>query len=199
MSPQDIFIFLLKAGLWEKEVKLSPSETIEFWAIYQLAQEQSVVGLIAAGLEHVVGVNIQQKEKLTIVGSALQIERRNTKMNAFIAELVEKFRKNNISSLLLKGQGVAQCYERPLWRSCGDVDLFLNDANYVSAKNFLLPLASNVETEGVFSKHLGLMINSWNVELHGTLRCGLSRRIDKMLDKIIQEKSYESDGRLWKK
>ena len=51
---------------------------------------------------------------------------------------------------------MAQCYERPLWRSCGDVDFFLDDENYEKAKGFLKPLAASVEEEYVREKHLGM-------------------------------------------
>lgn len=70
------------------------------------------------------------------IGEVQVIEQRNKEMNAFVADLIEKLRKVDIYSLLVKGQGVAQCYEKPLWRSCGDVDLFLSDANYKKAKFF---------------------------------------------------------------
>ena len=52
-NDQRAFFELLRAGLWEKEVRLSPYKDIDFSAIMKLAEEQSVVGLVAAGLEHV--------------------------------------------------------------------------------------------------------------------------------------------------
>ena len=39
------FFALLRAGLWEKEVKLAPYGTRDFSAVLDLAEEQSVVGL----------------------------------------------------------------------------------------------------------------------------------------------------------
>ena len=84
----------------------------------------------------------------------------------------------------MKGQGVAQCYERPDWRASGDIDLFLSENNYDKAKMFLSPLAANVEKEGLYNKHLGIHIGQWVVELHGSLRCSLSSRMDRVLDDI---------------
>ena len=57
---QKAFIEILRAGLWEKEVWLSPYKDIDFSAIMRLAEEQSVVGLVAAGLEHVVDAKVPQ-------------------------------------------------------------------------------------------------------------------------------------------
>ena len=50
---EQAFFELVTAGLWEKEVQLAPYVEIDFSAILDLAEEQSVVGLLAAGIEHV--------------------------------------------------------------------------------------------------------------------------------------------------
>ena len=47
---QKTFFELLRAGLWEKDVQLLPNKDIVFSAIMRLAEEQSIVGLVAAGL-----------------------------------------------------------------------------------------------------------------------------------------------------
>ena len=91
-------------------------------------------------------------------------------------------REKGIHTLLVKGQGIAQCYEKPLWRASGDVDLLLSDSNYQKAKEFLLPLSSGNKPDERYSKHLGMNIDQWYVEIHGTLRTGLSGRIDKEVD-----------------
>ena len=118
-------------------------------------------------------------------------------MNAFIAELIEKLRKNDIYTLLVKGQGVAQCYEKPLWRCSGDVDLLLSYDNYQKAKTLLTPLASEVETEYEGISHLGMTIDGWGVELHGSLRVGLPQRINRVLDDIQDDTFYRGNVRSW--
>lgn len=125
MSNKDAFLALVRAGLWEREVRLSPYKEIDFSEILRLAEEQSVVGLVTVGLEHVVNMSVTLKVKLLFAGRALQIEQQNVAMNQFVAELFEKLQKENINALLVKGQGIAQCYEKPLWRTSGDVDLLL--------------------------------------------------------------------------
>lgn len=191
------FFELVRAGLWEKEARLSQFGDIDYAAILQLSEEQSVVGLVTAGLEHVVDVKVPQEWLLQFIGETLLIEKQNKEMNAFIAELIEKLRNADIYTLLVKGQGIAQCYEKPLWRTSGDVDLLLSDENYGKAKDYLIPLASSVETEGKGSKHLGMQINSWKVELHGSLRVGLPHRINSVLDKIKDDIFYGGYVRSW--
>lgn len=111
--------------------------------------------------------------------------------------LVDKMRSVGIYTLLIKGQGIAQCYEHPLWRFCGDVDFFLSDDNYVKAKEYLIPLSSSVEQEGELSKHLGLTIDPWIVELHGTLRSSLSGRVNRTLDEVQDDVFCGGNVRSW--
>lgn len=191
------FFALVRAGLWEQNVSLSQFGEIDYEDVLRLAEEQSVVGLVSAGIEHVSDVKIPKDVALQFVGQALQLEQKNKAMNCFIASLIEKMRSAGIYTLLVKGQGVARCYERPLWRACGDIDLFLSDDNYNNAKEVLLPLASELEPEGKFSKHLGMIIDSWVVELHGSLRMGVPMKINRELDIIKNETFYGGNVSSW--
>ena len=132
------------------------------------------------------------------VGGTLRIEMRNKEMNAFLACLIRKLRENGVYSLLVKGQGIAQCYERPLWRACGDIDLLLDTSNYNRAKCFLLPLAEKVEPELVSLKHQGVIIKGEVVELHGALHSRLSNRIDKEIDIVQQACLSKGEVRAWR-
>ena len=193
----DAFFALLKAGLWERDVRLSTYSNIDYSEVYRLAEEQSVVGLVAAGLEHVVDVKVPQIDFLTFFGRAVQMEQQNSAMNDFIGVLVDKMRKAGIYTLLVKGQGIAQCYERPLWRTCGDVDFFLSENNYEKAKEFLTPFSSSTKIEGKYKQEYSLTIDSWVVELHGNMRCGLSSPMDRVIDEIQSDVFNSGDVRSW--
>lgn len=191
------FFALVKAGLWEQNVRLSQYNNIDYSAIMRMAEEQSIIGLVTAGLEIVSDVKIQKEVLLQFVGSTLQIEKQNNAMNAFIADLIIKLRKEDVYAILVKGQGIAQCYEKPLWRSSGDVDLLLSESNYERAKEFLTPLATDVETEYTHFKHQGMTVNGWVVELHGTLHSRLSKRVDNGIDEVQKDVFYGGNVRSW--
>ena len=185
------FFPLVSAGLWEKEVEVSH---IDYERVYRLASQQAVVGLAAAGLER---VKVPKNVALRFMSTVLSLEQRNSAMNTFIADLFQKMSGAGIKALLVKGQGIAQCYERPLWRACGDVDLFLDEENYEKAKVFLASLASDVEVEDVYRRHLAMTIGPWEVELHGTLRSRLWKRMDAIVDEV-QRDTFENDHhRVW--
>lgn len=191
------FFALVRAGLWGKEVRLSAYETVDFNEVYRIAQEQSTIGIVAAGLEQLTDVKMPQNIALTLAGEILQLEQRNRAMNAYIAELVEKLRRADIYTLLVKGQGIAQCYEKPLWRSCGDVDLYLSKDNYEKAKALLTPLATSVEKEEKKRLHLGMTIDGWVVELHGTMHTKLSGRMNRVADEVHRDIFFNGNVRSW--
>lgn len=194
---QQTFFALVRAGLWEKEVRLLPFGEVDYAEVMRLAQEQAVVGLVAAGLEHVTDVKVPQVWALQFAGRTIQLEQRNKAMNQFIADLVAKMREADIYTLLVKGQGIAQCYEKPLWRSSGDVDLLLSVENFEKAKSLLLPFSSVNKPECNYSKELGYYIDSWSVELHGTQRTGLSSRVDTGIDAVQRDLFYGGKVRSW--
>lgn len=192
-----VFLALLRAGLWEENVSLSALGQIDFAEIYRLAEEQSVVGLIAAGLEHVVDINVPPKDVMPFVSETLQIEQRNKAMDSFMSRLILRMRGADIYTLLVKGQGIAQCYERPLWRASGDTDLLLSESNFIKAKSFLLPLASSYEQEIKYSQHIGMIIDKWEVELHGNLHTGILRKVDRVLDDVQNDVFCCGNVRSW--
>lgn len=194
---QQAFLALVGAGLWEKDVELREYGTTDFDEIMRLAEEQAAVGLVTAGLERVSDVIVPKEQLLQFIGETLQIEERNKMMNAFIRIIVEKMRHEDIYALLVKGQGVAQCYERPLWREAGDIDLYLSKSNYEKAKTFLCPLAQSIEPEDKRRLHLGMTIDSWVVELHGTMHTAISRKMNVVSDEVHQDIFYNGSVRSW--
>lgn len=192
------FFELVRAGLWEKEVRLSQYGSIDYNEILRLSEEQSVIGLVAAGLEHVIDVKASQVIALQFVGQTLQLEQRNTAMNTFIANVVDKMRQQGIYTLLIKGQGVAQCYERPLWRSSGDVDFFLSEENFLKAREFFRPLIANgFDPSDEDARNISAQLPPWDIELHTNQFCGLSKKMDASIRFVQDSVIYEGQVRSW--
>ena len=198
------FFELLKAGLRKKacvNINVNLAETTDWHYLYRLAQEQSVQGIVLSGLEELstnnANLNIPKELLLQWIGEVQIIEQSNKEMNRFVADLIARMRDADIYAILVKGQGVAQCYESPFWRSSGDVDLLLSDNNYDKAKQFLLPLSDTHKSELQYTRHLGLTIESWYVELHGSMRTGLSAKVDKVVDEVQRDVFYGGNVRSW--
>ena len=173
---QEAFFAFLRVGLWEDVARVNDfrlevndnAQVINYEEVLSLAQKQSVVGLVSAGIE-VSKCSVPLTEKLKFVGLCIQIEQRNNETNCFINRMVKQMQENEIEALLVKGQGIAQCYTRPLWRISGDVDFFFKKEDYERAKALLLPKASDLVQEAKYTKSCGLTIGEWFVEVHGTL------------------------------
>ena len=153
--------------------------------------------MVAAGLEHVIGIKVPKEDVLQFVGQALQLEQRNQAMNFFIGMTLEKFHEDGIEAVLIKGQGVAQCYAKPEWRSAGDVDLLLNEENYEKGKAFLKGISETEPEEYSFNKEYITTFGGWCLELHGSLRCGLSAALNKEVDAIQKEICDNHHVRYW--
>lgn len=97
---------MLRAGLW------ADAESMDFWIqgftesvdwekVYQLAEEQSVIGVVLAGIEN---YNIKPPQELLLqwIGEVQMLEQQYKAMNQFIAELIEKLRRE-ASDLRING------------------------------------------------------------------------------------------------
>ena len=191
------FFALLQAGLWGGgNPNMRIDGTTDWEEVYRLATEQSVLGLILAGLEHS-AVKPPQMLLLQWIGEVQMIEQRNKEMNTYIAELIENLRESDVYAILVKGQGVAQCYEKPFRRCSGDIDLLLSNDNYQKAKSALIPIASEVADEDETTKHQALIINEFDVELHGKMPFSLSKRVEEGIDDVLNDLFYRGKVRSW--
>lgn len=197
------FFELVRAGLWENSQKFSVEslelrEPVDWEEVYRLATEQSVLGLVLAGIDYLPNdLRPPKIELLQWIGEIQMLEQQNQAMNNFIGKLVEDMRKKGIYTTLIKGQGIAQCYERPLWRSAGDVDFFLNEENYEEAKVYLAGIASDIEPEKERTKHIGFTVDQWLVELHATMHTGLKKSVDRVIDEVRRSVFNEGNVRTW--
>ncbi len=194
---QQAFLQLVRAGLWEKEVRLSQYGDVDFDEMYRLAQEQSVIGLVAAGIERVVDIKVPKEIVFQFVGTTMQLEQRNLSMNRFVTKLFGKLKEKGVYVLLVKGQGIAQCFERPLWRAAGDVDLLLDAKNYEKSKKLLSPLADEVDSEDISKKHQALKMEGFDVELHGRMPFLISKRVDDGVDEVLNDIFCGGNVRSW--
>ena len=194
---QQVFLALLRAGLWEKEVRCPQLCEVDHKAVFALAQEQSVVGLVAAGLEHLVDASVPREVSMKYMVAVLQLEKRNHAMNAFIGTLFKNLDIAGIHPLLVKGQGVAQCYDRPMWRAAGDVDLLIDYPHYGEAREFLLKNADSADVEIDEMVHQAALFGPWDVELHGSLHGIWSPKVDMALDALQKECFENKQFREW--
>ncbi len=125
------FLSLLRAGLWSSAVDapaLFPLSADEWEAVYGMARRQAVRGIVWHGICQLPD-NMMPQETLLLrwVAEVERIERANRRMAAMQEEILQLFRQNGLSPFVQKGLSVAQYYDTPLLRECGDIDLYFAD------------------------------------------------------------------------
>lgn len=198
----ETFFALVKAGLWEDgnaDIRIDGNTDWNY--IYRLAQEQSVQGLVLRGIEELrakgIELNVPKVLLLQWIGDVQIIEQKNQAMNTFINQLIFDLRKSNIYTLIVKGQGIAQCYERPLWRSSGDIDLYLNEGDFQKAKIYFRTLVDKFDPDDDYTRHINMYYGEWVIEIHANQYCSLSPRIDNLLDEVHRDLFYNGNVRSW--
>ena len=204
----DTFFLLTRAGLYGRTEGIEDfmPERVDWAEVYQLAKEQKELGLVADGIETIRAEWLKTHDTLSIprqwvvefAHTSLRLEQRNQNMNRFIEQLFGRLQKNGIHALLLKGQGIAQCYQDPFRRAIGDVDLLLSEEDYWKAKDYLRQFASSSKEGKEYKKECAVVIANWKVEMHGSLRCGFSSRLDREFDKVYRNTFKGGSGRSWK-
>lgn len=122
---------LLQAGLWERspqDLQAFPLTEAEWQSVFILAQQQTILGITYRGLDYL-PEHLFPSQELVFrwVAEIGEIETRNWESNQSLWELLELFGSADIQPILQKGQGVATYYERPLLRTCGDIDLWFRN------------------------------------------------------------------------
>lgn len=191
------FFELVSAGLWEKEAHLAPCGQVDYAKVLKMAREQSVVGLMAAGLGQVTDVKTPHGLALKMVSKTLGLEQHNRAKNVFVNELMDELEREGIRAVMVKGQGLAQCYERPLWRASGDIDLYLDKDDFQKAKTFFRPRVDKFDPDDDYTRHINMTYKGWVVEIHNNQHSALSSRIDRVLDEVHRDIFYGGGVRTW--
>lgn len=185
------FFSLLRSGLWEISPDASLFEGPADWEeIYEIANRQTLLGFVGDGIARQVahpGIPVSCKapvdSRKKFLVQVVKAERRNDKLNGFIARFNRTFKEAGITPVIVKGQGVALAYPQPWHRQSGDIDYLLTPEDYARARDILTPLASEVEPEGTDRLHFNCTVEGITVELHGTEdrkhhRAGPEKRFD---------------------
>ena len=166
---QKQFLELLRAGLWGgcPDVTLFQGE-VNWKAIFKIAREQAVQVLVADGLEALPEHLAPKKE--TIYKVAI---RRTTNSLAYkvqkslINRITTLFNEEGIPSILLKGQGVAQNYQKPESRMCGDIDIYVGMDNFHKACEILRREgAEELIHQDEHESHIAFDLDDKTIEVH---------------------------------
>ena len=170
MKSEREFLELLKAGLWGSQPDLTVfGKDTDWTTVYQLAKEQTVIGVITDGLSSLPKeYHGARPTMMQFFARTMNLEDENRKMNGFVPQLMTQLERKGVHSMLLKGAGVATCYRQPLHRVVGDIDLLVIDAEeYQKARTLMLMIAKEAEKEKEERKHSAFNYKGMTIEVHG--------------------------------
>ena len=198
MNSEEIFLMLLRAGLWGKAEPCEDQE-IDWKEVRRTARKLSVVGLVADGISAQKKVQpsfrtVPEDQKL-FIQDIFSIEMSNAKIESLMARAVSILEERGLVPVILKGQGIARNYPVPEHRTSGDIDILLNGDDYRKAAEVLSPLADRLDTEYPRIRHFGMYFGKLEIELHGTVHSymgrSFNRKLDALQDDLFKDKDFQ--------
>jgi len=125
---------LIKNELWGEQLSFSSIDKKDFSALQNIANMQTVNGLVYSSLINN-NVKLPQQEALIAFGSLENTKKANLLLNKNLIFLTELLEKHNIKFFVVKGQTIANSYPRPLHRGGGGVGFFSPPGAVESSKH----------------------------------------------------------------
>lgn len=183
----DAFFELLRGGLWP-DCEHTADSLLHNWAVdwhkvYHLASEQSVFGLVLAGIERL-PLN-QRPPKMVLlqwIGEVQMVEWQNKQMNQELAEFASICENENLEYVVVKGQTIGCLYPKPGLRQAGDIDFLVHgEENVINdfSKALGVDIPKMVEYEVGFDR------NDIRYELHTSLRGWVAKKHQQKWDEMI--------------
>lgn len=138
-SITDLFFAVLRAGLWEQDLRLDAAPAVEDWqALLQIAREQAVLGLVYRGMAHIPADQLPPSAmRMRLLADVDQLERRVRTLVAVQKELLTFFAKADLHPAVQKGTEAGKYYAQPFLRESGDIDLFFPGGGFPRAEKLV--------------------------------------------------------------
>lgn len=185
--PYKQFFSLLRSGLWGTEADASLFDSTTDWmSLFQIAKSQSTLALVYDGIL-TLPRELRPERRLFLQWSNIvaQIEEENDHLNDRLHEVFDLFQQQGLTPILLKGQGVAQCYRHPEHRQCGDIDVFIGKQDYDKANALLRVEATSEHEEN--EKHTGFRWKGVEIETHRLITRLSSPRANHFFQKHVSQ------------
>lgn len=163
----NLFFELLLVSTGARESLTQPYSEKEWNGALQLAQEQTVTGVLMTALEKL--PKEQHPSKILLLqwlGMGQIVVDNSKKLDQASRDVVKYFRKNGFACHILKGSSVARYYPVPLRRTSGDVDVWL-DGTREQIYDFARKFDKDGKLYGVTYHHIHFhLIDDVHIEVH---------------------------------
>lgn len=160
----NLFFDFIKIAVERKDYFVGIPTTDEWKEIYKLAKQQTIVGVLFDAIERLPKEQCPPKPLLLKWFAETEIiQEQNNLVNIDAVKLCTEFRIDNKRCLILKGQSIAQYYPKPLLRTSGDIDLWIEGGTH----KVIQYLRSKGEVRNITYKHMDFDVAvKTKVEIH---------------------------------
>ncbi len=196
---QTQFLELLRAGLWgvAPDPEIFKPGSVDWRAVLRIASEQTMAVVVADGIETLPQELWPAKEAMMkLMMLRVKTGQMHALLNSTIAQIVRALDAQGVSSVLLKGQGIAQNYRMPQSRTCGDIDLYTGHGGYQKAFEIIESLhEGRAHKEAAECEHhLHTDLNGVEVEIHRKTSFLHGKRMDADFQAWTRESLDEQFG-----
>ena len=181
-----LFFEQIEVALGNREcLSENPSEK-EWQEMLAIAKSQAVVGITFDTLKKL--NQYGQKPPIPLlyewIGLSEQIKFQNILINKRCVEITNILSESGFETCILKGQGNAMMYPKPLTRQPGDIDIWIN----ADRDRIISFVKRKYPHEKVTALHIDYPIfNDVSIELHFIPTCSITIRHQKALSQYLKE------------
>lgn len=164
----DIFFSLIRNALWASPQ--TPSSWTGKWNWKTLLAEvetQALQTLLANSILSLPDSYLPDTDSQNRLTQLLALNmREHVRLNADIARLFDAMHRADIHPILMKGQSLAGYYPNPLFRKCGDVDIYVGEDNMERVAALMEGMEAKRMEKDCSEKHDVYMLGKTEVEAH---------------------------------
>lgn len=166
MNTTELFFSLLRSAIGREEVISNPITAKEWEEVFELAKQQALVGITFLAVEKL-SPDCRPPRELLLKWWSLteQIKRRSQHLNETVLLVERQFAKDGLRGTILKGVGIAALYPEPLYRTPGDIDIWLD----AERDEIVTYVRKHKEKPFVIYHHVDFVeVNGVSIEVHFT-------------------------------
>lgn len=166
MNPTELFFSLLHRATGSKDVIPATISAKEWDEVFELAKQQALVGIVFCAIEKLDPAQRPPRQQLLKWWSiAEQIKQRSQLLKETARQVEQCFAKDGFRGTILKGVGLAALYPEPLYRTPGDIDIWLD----AEREDIVTYVRKHKENPFVIYHHVDFVeVNGVSIEVHFT-------------------------------
>lgn len=166
MSPTELFFSLLRRATGSRDVIPTTISAKEWDEVFELAKQQALVGIIFCAIEKLDPAQRPPRQMLLKWWSiAEQIKQRSQLLKETARQVEQCFAKDGFRGTILKGVGMAALYPEPLYRTPGDIDIWLD----AEREDIVAYVRKHKQNPFVIYHHVDFVeVNGVSIEVHFT-------------------------------